>query len=376
MTLHGAPVSVILAIALLAPASSLALHGAGSTTSRMGAVPALFPSARITTTHGCPGTTATGGPPGEQISLEFDACTYRASLSVTSYVAVGKSSNGTSVIGSTPLSAYNITIYLGGIAEVTPAGDVVRFANLSAPSSFHSELDAVSNSSVFYFNGTNAVTNASGAWSLGSLSNKSIVQVASVVGMTGIDVAFNVSRGLSSASSVKFTVDAINWPWYGSQDSLGMELVVLGHSGANLSWDQASMTVSDTSAVSGEPLGSVVLGTNAFATGPTGTRLLSVNTQAEASNETQMDLLAGFQGAGGYARLHYDPWVRFALRSPSTSMILGTVGWVAITVGLTAAVFLTIAAVWVRRQNRPVALAGSCSAAYSTALEVSQFRAS
>lgn len=234
-------------------------------------------------------------------------------------------------------SPYNISFALSWIAEVTPAGQVVRVG---------SPLDPFA--AVDYGNWTGGpwgqlnafnVTNASGAWNPNATWSGSRTPwnvSSSPVNTSWIIVSFELQNASTNGTtstvdnpsySVEFSVFIGGWPWASTADHLGFDLEALGALGSHFSFNSTARTLGESWNVTNQTFVSMVFGSSAnvnetsnFPETPT---TASVSEQAGVFPATSYDreaqVLVSFGGvAGGYWNVTYDPWVVF---SPTTTVV-------------------------------------------------------
>jgi len=287
---------------------------------------------------------------------------------------------------SNPAAQYNITFSVPWVAEVTPAGQIVRIANPMDPSwgtAYATQARGEINvTTVMVVN----VTNASGSWTPDAADNATGPQllnlvdagrtVASVRAQNGSGATWNVSNQSVGAANLSFVFHLTNgtgstnassnataavkvdfgmnyWPWAAPTDRLAFALVSEAAFGSHLVFDPSTATLDQLWNSTNAVFVSLVFGGSANVSYPSlarGTAAVVAQAGVYPWGEVQRAfVLATFEDvSGGYASVRYDPWVVFspsgpthgspASRSPDSALLVA-VAVVAASAGMAGITF-------------------------------------
>ena len=262
----------------------------------------------------------------------------------------------------------NFTFFVSWIAEFTPEGQIVRAASPLTPAAGVTNI-------TFAGQGINVATwmllnvsNASGNWTVNDTGwgsgpswnvsgNTAWYAQAGIIFHLENSSANSTVGGVQNPSlSAEFDLTVIHWPWFSSEDRLGIELDSLGDPGTHFSFNNSTHSISEGWDQNNATFVTLILGGQANVTYSTGVSLPSpvdeqvglfdVGTPDRAA--TSLLTFEGPQGyPGGYERVIYDPWILF---SPSTVpshsvapsaggsswavVLLGFTGWAAAMAGI------------------------------------------
>jgi hypothetical protein len=234
--------------------------------------------------------------------------------------------------------SYNFSFEIPWIAEVTPAGGLVRLASPLAPTADNTTVMIGPHEVNLSVTQTLNVTSASGLWSPNNtwagtgtqwhVGNSSLGTATMSVVFHMFNVTANASANPTRNASyqVKFDLGIGGWPWAAAGDSLGLGLESLGAGGSHFAYNQSSRTLADSWNSTDAVFVNLVFGGTANATYPSGPALAaSVNGQVglfyAASPDREAVTLLTFGGVpGNYTSLVYDPWVVFAGASSHTTV--------------------------------------------------------
>ncbi|MCI4336669.1 MAG: hypothetical protein L3K17_05670 [Thermoplasmata archaeon] len=228
-------------------------------------------------------------------------------------------------------SSYNFSFAIPWLAELTAAGQVVRFAGALAPVSGGANVTSSGGMVNLTQTETINVADASGTWDVNdswfgagpqwSLNN-------ATVGTTTLTVVFHLAHAgnlsgnngtFNGSSQVKFDVGIAGWPWASASDELGFGLDMLGAAGAHFNYTAATHTYTERWNSTNQTLASLELGGNATTLGTaSGPQTARAADQAglffAGSPDREAVALVTFEGAsGGYTSIGYDPVVAFNL---------------------------------------------------------------
>ena len=257
---------------------------------------------------------------------------------------------------------YNFSFAIPWIAEITPAGDLVRMASALEPVAATTNLTRLPEEVVLSSLETLNVTNASGSWNPNdtlwgsgtpwTVSNQTVgnatVGLSFYLLNTTVDSGANVTENTSLAVQFDFTVG--EWPWASSADLLAFGLDSLGAGGSHFVFNRTSRALEEQWNSTNATFVSLVFGTSANVSYPDGELGRSTVTEQAGEYEAgtpgrESVVLATFGAVtGGYSFLVYDPWVVFSPGStgtspppPVASAPSGWPGWVAVALALLAA---------------------------------------
>ena len=352
----GSDVGIVLALAVLLAVSSLPAGPGLWTAGRASQTPPRLVSAAGAgySFPWCGEFVGGAASASELLNISISQCGFLSNVSFSeSNATLGPpSSNGSrSIVPTQPVSSYSFSFYLGGVGEVTPGGEIVRFANLSHVSPNLGSTIGNQTGNYVIFNGSGPVDNSSGSWSAGSLLGGDPQESGTAVGEVSVQLTFQFPNGGLKNNSMKFNVDISGWPWASADDSLGLAVGSTALPGQEFTWSPTTRALTEGNASGG---GSAVsLGFGSSASTPLGPA--TVSSSGAVSSGDAMILLSFTGVQGGYGFLHYDPWVAFGAQSPPlagssaspfSAMALG----LALTVGAAVACGLGVNMVLTRRR--------------------------
>jgi hypothetical protein len=313
---------------------------------------------------------------------------------------------GASFVWLNATLAFGFGFDVGGMAEINPSGEIVRYTDLAQDAVATTSLESSSGGVTLSTNETQHVANGSGRWNPTAFSpNGSAAgpeqnisgtwQTGPTVGTVGVQLVFHVGNssgivspsGGSAPSGFKFDLNVNGWPWASSNDSLGLWMSSEAPDGAHFVWHAADQNLTQTWngaswsnlsqgspwSYTGPPIASLVLGPVASASGLVASQL-NVSGAADIfyqdeSRDRGSVLLVNFSGPGGYNSLHYDPWVvldGLGQGLPTgtsfwTSLSLGGIPGGVVVVGSAVALVLGVVAIRLRAGKPGIELAPSSS---------------
>jgi hypothetical protein len=256
--------------------------------------------------------------------------------------------------------SYNFSMDIGGVAEISPSGQVVEFANLSQTWGVGCYCvigDAYG--TTYSFNESGPVTLASGDWTPSSFASGGIVQSNTTVGAVDVLMTFVFPNAPTTGGApLRLGIDLSQWPWAAAADHLGLIIGAFAEPGAILSWDHSAENLTELTSAGYAPLVSLQFAPYANTSGAVGPGTAAISSDATLS-PGQADLLLNFTGrVGGYTYLHYDPWSFYngtygigSTTSGGTSSAIGLTDIVAISGGGAGAVLLGVVMVRARRAD-------------------------
>jgi len=344
--------------------------------------------------------------PGGMVCQAADYASAHLRVSTSDCQALFSVEFGNNLSAWNATDQWNFSFAISWIAEITPAGQVVRVATPLAPYQGSANVTTRGNEVVLYDTETMNVTNASGGWTpadTGYGDGPPWTVSTTKVGITTMEVNWYVTGAAANGTEngtgnlsdrVEFSLAISGWPWVSSSDFLGFELDSLGAWGAHFGYNSSSRTLTEDWNTTGRTFASLVFGSNATVGGWPSPGGGGPNTTGEsrlpaaaATRDSPTDLnpnatvavqagvftagspgreavcLATFENvSGNYSGLSYDPWVVF---TPSAGVTFppplgnGPVGgnglpsWAPVALGVVAGVAAlgTIAAA-VARERR------------------------
>ncbi len=248
------------------------------------------------------------------------------------------------------------TVY--GLAEINPNGTTHSFAPfLSSPSPWHLAFANTSDQYSIALTASVPVQSAEQLW------NESADELAPVftpaVGTVNVTVNFALNRSsLPDPAALHVWVNASNWPWFDSRNSLGIELGLRAYSSTRIEYGDLPNGLDEASNGTGNQVASFLWGRTATVTYGGGSTQTSVagSFRSVAANELNSTVRLMFSGvAGGYASFSFDPFVVLNLGAfeQLATWVLTPEGAIAILTG--ASVVTVLAIVAMARRELPVA---------------------
>lgn len=241
--------------------------------------------------------------------------------------------------------SYNFTFTIPSVAELSPAGGLVRLADAMNPSAATTTVASTPGEVNITLAESINVTAASGGWTPNDTAWGSGPQWSNgtvPVGVASLSVVFhlfNASTGPSGNNSyrVKFDIHVDGWPWAAAGDGLGIAVQALAAGGAHFAFNASAGALVESWNSNGTAFVSLAFGPGAavgYPTGPGSTATVTTQTGLfpGGTPDRQAVSLVRFGGvSGGYDGLAYDPWVSFTsspLLGPSTNepLVFSTAG--------------------------------------------------
>jgi len=220
---------------------------------------------------------------------------------------------------------YNYSFSIPWLAEVNPAGAIVRVADPLAPRSEVENVTTIPGQVIVADQETVNVTNATGTWTPAAVGN---VQTAQLLGTAVLQVVFHLFRVSGTGNgnesyTARFDIDLLQWPWASGNDRLGVAFDSPAPSGAHTSYNESSRTLGVVSNATGHGIVGVEYSRYAIAAGSFVNPIQNASVQVQVGQFTgtaptpeALTLLTFANASGYYPTLIYDPWIHFSPVSP------------------------------------------------------------
>jgi len=222
---------------------------------------------------------------------------------------------------------YNYSFSIPWLAEVSPAGAIVRVADPLAPRSDLENVTTIPGQVIVAAQETVNVTNATGSWTPATVGS---VHTAQLLGTAVLQVVFHLFRvsgtGSGNASyTARFDIDLLEWPWASGNDRLGVAFDSPAPTGAHTSYNATSRTLGVVNNATGHGIVGVEYSRSAIAAGSFVNPIQNASVQVQVGqftgsspNPEALTLLTFTNASGYYPTLIYDPWIHFSpVRPPA-----------------------------------------------------------